>query len=636
MSYHHRDANLDYLDIANKVTKILEDKSEKVVFSDHVIKINRKGAQQKRVLMLTNRNLYNINKGMFFEKLTCSKGAMGLSKIKKVTLCTETKQSIIHVVDGYTGYDYHYFSDRCEEVSELLLELFSGVCSHRKLAVNKLQPSDIEDCRYSIDRLSLSEQGMLQEGMQRNLKARARRLSTESKGSRGSGGSIGSRDGSFFLENDKSTSLSDFPEEVLLHLFKTLDMKDAARLMVVNRRLNAIGKLVSKYWAACKSCGRPLLSKKGDLVYNKHLEILGHDGRLVCTKVLPSGVKLSKNHLFLRDLDQNALILFGGYFMKMFGEQIDYEKFDEFFDELVVRHLNCKGCNLYLGFKIDTSQISLNAEVRVKEKTFPIDCNALDAKDMKTLGNLYQLLGEYSQMHYFAETYLRWYDREKEDAQWKFLDSHELRCKAMTFQGKKKKKDMVVCDTVLGNSKDVVCKPYHMHDVGNGEESTFYLSQVEKENVEVGKKQADFLSVGPMYFRDLKCKGCGTTVGLKYESVMVLQHDWRPRNAMYEGRYGIVKSAIVDDKVDANALNDQTDLAVDFQLLCRKKGLDYKQMKANEVEFWSAQVPAEDEEEFALVDDKGSSFSSGATPRASFASFSGSMSFSASFTGVIN
>lgn len=613
--------SLDYLQIADKVSKILEDQNERVVFSNNVVKINRKGAKQRRVLVITNKALYNVNKGMFFDRLHCSKGAMRLEKIKSVAIDTESGQSIIKVVDGYQGYDYHYYSECVEEVGDLLQELFEDeMGKKRTLTVTKLEPSDLESCRYSIDRISLQEmQGINPSGSRKKRLSKEKRLSTSSRGSRGSHCSDTIFE-NFNGHGEAAAGLLDLPEEALLCLFAQSGMREAAMLMCAHPRLRAIGKKVSRYWGACKNCGCPILNKKEDLAYKNYLEILGHDGRLICTRWLPDGIKLGKEFLFLRDLDQNALILFGGYYRKMYNEDIDFEKFDEFFDEHVLRQCFCKGCGLYLGFKIDTSQISCDGRERVKQESCPIDADLLNPKDMDSLCRLYQHLERYSQNFYFAESYMRWFDEEKEVAQWKFLDSSEIRCRSIVPYGNR----LQPCNALLGSSKDVVCKAYHTHDIGNGEELMLYVSKVQTQNLELGNRQATYLSVGPMYWRDMKCRACGATVGLKYEKFMVLSNDWRPRNVTYNGRYGLVKSTVMDENED---LPGVTDLAAEFQLLCRRKGLDYSTMKSD-VDFWTSQIPAIEEEEEAPEAEKDSPSQS---TRPSYARLSGS--FSASFSG---
>ena len=245
-----------------------------------------------------------------------------------------------------------------------------------------------------------------------------------------------------------------------------------------------------------------------------------------------------------------------------------------------MRQLFCKNCGLYLGFKIDTSRINLNAEVRVKEKTFPIDYEMLEPRDVDTLDNLYTLLGHYSQAFYLVESYMRWYDAGKEQAQWKFLESKELRCQSIVPSGKRKKK---VCGNLIGHSKDVVCKPYHTIDIGAGDEPALYFSRVQEDNLVLGKKQASYVAVGPMYHYEMRCKKCDVLIGLKYANVMVLEHDWRPRNATYEGRYAIGKAAAMKDNEEL----DFPDLQAEFQLLCHRKGLSYAEMKDMDALYWT-------------------------------------------------
>ena len=62
MSRPGSEISYDYLHLSDKVSKIIGSNGtkEEVMFSDHVIKINRKGERQKRVLVITNKALYNI------------------------------------------------------------------------------------------------------------------------------------------------------------------------------------------------------------------------------------------------------------------------------------------------------------------------------------------------------------------------------------------------------------------------------------------------------------------------------------------------------------------------------------------------------------------------------------------------
>lgn len=538
------------------------------------MKINTKGNKQKRVLMVTDRAIYNMSKGLFFDKLTCSRrGPIELENIDKISTCNITKQGIIHVLDGY---DYHFFSEKCEEITDIVMRAFRAVCMHRRLKVEKLKKEHIEACRYSMDALELSNTAnQAKSGKGRRLSRRERK-------------SLSKRLSIDDIIQAKMSDLSEFPEEILSRVFHRLGLKDVSSLMLVNRRLNRIGRKHSRYWAACKNCSYPLFNKKRDLCFDEYLNILGHDGHSICTKELPEGISMSDEKHRLKDLDSNALIFFGGYYRKTFNEDLDYEKFEAFFSEAIVKHLFCKGCGLYLGFKIDTSEISLDAKTRAKEETFPLDSESLEAKDLETLDQMYSLIGELSKVHYLVENYLCWFDPEKERDQWKFLGCAELCCNRVKYYGNHK----VKCNNIVGYSKDVISKDFHSHDIGDGDESALYMSKVELNNVAFGEKHAEYLSVGLMHYRDMKCKTCNGMLGWKFEEGGELESDYKTRNRTYQGRYGIVESVLgeVDDD------HPYPDFPSDFKGACNRNKFSYINLK-KDVQFWTLKFNQSDSEE---------------------------------------
>ena len=553
--------------------------------------MSRKGRQQKRILMLTNRAMYNISKGMLMEKYKCGR-RIEFEEIEKVSTCTATNQSIIHLVEGY---DYHYFSDRIEQISDVLESAFRKVCTHKKLKREDLQSLHIESCRYSLEGLDLvSEVGGGRGKQKRNSKDRKlKRLSVDE------------------LMDAIETQKTEFirlPEEVLSLIFTKLSLRNAASLMLAHSRLYRIGKKYSRHWAACRGCSCPLFHKKQQLVFDGYPEILSHDGRLVATRDLPEGIRRAQESLCLRDLDQNALILFGGYYRSMFKRDIDYKKFQEFFDERVVYQLFCKCCGLYLGFKIDTSKISLDVTARMEEPGFPVNFDLLGPDDVVPLDDLYTLLGRYSEVHYLTESYLCWFDAEKEAAQWKYFHWSQLRCQHDVKVGRNYEK----CNNLLGSSKDAVCQHFHTHDVGEGEELAIYMSKVAKDNVEFGEEEAAYLSVGPMYYRDMCCKKCKHVVGWKFEKVIEEGSDWKPRNATYQGRYGIVESAVIEKEGDE--IGDIPDFVIDLKGICKRKGVSYSSLKAD-VQYWATRDDqASDEEDETFQFD---SFSASITSQSS-------------------
>ena len=73
---------------------------EDILFSDHVVKISRKGQKQKRILLVTNKAIYNLHKGLFFDKLVCKRGPVDFENVEGISVCNKSNQSIIHLVEG--------------------------------------------------------------------------------------------------------------------------------------------------------------------------------------------------------------------------------------------------------------------------------------------------------------------------------------------------------------------------------------------------------------------------------------------------------------------------------------------------------------------------------------------------------
>jgi hypothetical protein len=153
------------------------------------------------------------------------------------------------------------------------------------------------------------------------------------------------------------------------------------------------------------------------------------------------------------------------------------------------------------------------------------------------------------------------------------------------------------CNNLLGSTKNAVCRHFHTHDVGEGEELAIYMSKVEKDNVEFGEKEAAYLSVGPMHFRDMRCKKCQSVVGWKFEEVEVEAGGWKPRNTTFQGRYGIVESAVIEKEEDE--IGDIPDFVIDLKGICKRKGVSYSSLKSD-VQYWATRDDQEGEDEDAL------------------------------------
>lgn len=99
------EANQDYLSLATepKIAKLL-DQDETVVFSDSLFKFNPFNWKQKRNMLITTKNLYNLkNKDL--------KRRISLCNVAATTVSEDTKSGefVIHVPDEY---DYRYTSEK--------------------------------------------------------------------------------------------------------------------------------------------------------------------------------------------------------------------------------------------------------------------------------------------------------------------------------------------------------------------------------------------------------------------------------------------------------------------------------------------------------------------------------------------
>lgn len=101
--------NGDHLQLSSniKVQKMLSKTNEKVIFSDLIVKINRKGKEQHRTIMITNKAVYNLVPNSYG---SC-KRRVELSKIISVTVSSVTDEFVIHVPEEY---DYRYKSSKKE------------------------------------------------------------------------------------------------------------------------------------------------------------------------------------------------------------------------------------------------------------------------------------------------------------------------------------------------------------------------------------------------------------------------------------------------------------------------------------------------------------------------------------------
>jgi serum/glucocorticoid-regulated kinase 2 len=89
--------------------------TENVLFSDFVVKINHRGKEQARVLLITNKAVYNLKP----DKYSNCKRRIALQNIAAVTQSTTTDEFVLHAPDEY---DYHLKSTKKKQIAKILKE----------------------------------------------------------------------------------------------------------------------------------------------------------------------------------------------------------------------------------------------------------------------------------------------------------------------------------------------------------------------------------------------------------------------------------------------------------------------------------------------------------------------------------
>ena len=113
--HHVSTQSLDYLSQATP---------EQPLFSDQLTKLNRRGKAQQRVLLLTDRALYNFEVGQYKK----CKRRIVLKRVEGVTVSDDGDDFVIHVKDEY---DYHYRTSRRADVLHILARQYKAITSRQ-------------------------------------------------------------------------------------------------------------------------------------------------------------------------------------------------------------------------------------------------------------------------------------------------------------------------------------------------------------------------------------------------------------------------------------------------------------------------------------------------------------------------
>lgn len=115
---------------------IKEGPGEVIQFSELVTKINRKDKDQQRVLMITDKAVYNLIPGNYKMKRR-----IAIASILAVSYSTISEEFVIHVAGEY---DYRYKSAYKNSVVSMLDRLYVQNTQAKRLPVKKLENTDLK------------------------------------------------------------------------------------------------------------------------------------------------------------------------------------------------------------------------------------------------------------------------------------------------------------------------------------------------------------------------------------------------------------------------------------------------------------------------------------------------------------
>lgn len=87
--------------------------NERVIFTDKVDKINRKGKLQQRILILTSRGIYNCKGGSY----KCQR-RITLETMHSITVNPTENKFVLHIMNDY---DYYFHSQKSAEIVQAIL-----------------------------------------------------------------------------------------------------------------------------------------------------------------------------------------------------------------------------------------------------------------------------------------------------------------------------------------------------------------------------------------------------------------------------------------------------------------------------------------------------------------------------------
>lgn len=214
-------SNTDHLNLVgnSKVQAMLKkhgNVTEKIIFSDFVIKINKRGKKQTRTILVTDKAVYNLMP----EKYNKCKRRVDIKSIIAISVSTMSDEFVMHIPDEY---DYRYNSSKQEQVVECIAKQKTGP---EKLQINYIKSPNLEG-------LAMTKQAARQRTRE-DILVRLKELAAESRESDDedrkevAGGPEGCT--SMLSTQDSKVSLTDFD------LLKVLGRGGFGKVMQVKKK----------------------------------------------------------------------------------------------------------------------------------------------------------------------------------------------------------------------------------------------------------------------------------------------------------------------------------------------------------------------------------------------------------------
>jgi len=109
---------------------------ETVLYSNQMIKINRKGKEQRRTLLITNKAVYSCKP----KNISKVQRRIPLLQLASITLSTTSGEFVLHIP---REYDYRYKSNDNEDVAKVLKRGYGMINKGKTLPVQKLEKEEL-------------------------------------------------------------------------------------------------------------------------------------------------------------------------------------------------------------------------------------------------------------------------------------------------------------------------------------------------------------------------------------------------------------------------------------------------------------------------------------------------------------